>query len=84
VPEDEKSRIVKRLVVEVFEDGTKKIESWGWPGPQPTMVIAGSKGYPYPTIMNTELYRVDEFGAVMAYAMDQVLYVQERDEKNNG
>jgi hypothetical protein len=78
----EESRLVKRLVVEVFEDKSRTITGFGW-GAQPTIVFIGSHYQPNdrPWLVSTEAYSVSEIGRILAGGLDLTIEQYEKQER---
>lgn len=77
-------RLKKRLVVEIFEDGTRTIDAWGFEGPKPTVVFASGLNNPFPIITSIQSQTSAEYGEILAGIMDTVIEVAQRNGKYNG
>lgn len=77
-------RLVKRLVVEIFEDGSRTIDSWGFLGPKPTVVFASSLNHPFPMVTSTQSQTSAEYGEILAGILDTVINAADKNGKYNG
>jgi hypothetical protein len=62
--------VVKRLIIEVYDDNSRTIRGFGW-GPTPTIAFIGSHAQgDRPWLVATEPYSIPEIGRILAAGLD--------------